>query len=151
MQEQLQVLKELQELDQERRTLAQQRQGLVAETAQLCGEVERIQAMVDSLAATIAGRQDERGALRGRAVAAAVVVSANHRHREAFPRRAAAPHKGSEERRPTGAAARSVAGCHRYGRVAIPRFGKPMRSRHGEALSGGISCLELRYVRRGPG
>jgi hypothetical protein len=66
VQEQLQVLKELQELDQERRTLAQQRQGLVAETAQLCGAVERIQAMVDSLAATIAGRQDERKELTGK-------------------------------------------------------------------------------------
>ena len=66
MQNQLQVLRELQELDQERRTLAQQRQGLAAETGQLREAVERIQEMVDSLAATIGDRQEERKELTGR-------------------------------------------------------------------------------------
>jgi predicted nucleic acid-binding Zn-ribbon protein len=66
VQNQLQVLRELQELDQERRTLAQQRQGLAAETGQLREAVERIQEMVDSLAATIGDRQEERKELTGR-------------------------------------------------------------------------------------
>lgn len=66
MQEQLQVLRELQELDQERRKLAQQRQELEAETGQLLDAVERIQEMVDSLAAAIGGRQEERKELTGK-------------------------------------------------------------------------------------
>mgnify|MGYP001122431421 CR=1 FL=1 len=66
MQEQLQVLRELQELDQERRKLAQQRQELEAETGQLLNAVERIQEMVDSLAAAIGGRQEERKELTGK-------------------------------------------------------------------------------------
>jgi len=66
VQEQLQVLRELQELDQERRKLAQQRQELEAETGQLLNAVERIQEMVDSLAAAIGGRQEERKELTGK-------------------------------------------------------------------------------------
>lgn len=60
MQEQLQVLRELQELDQERRKLVQQRQGLEGESGQLCEAVARVREMVDSLAATIDERQNER-------------------------------------------------------------------------------------------
>jgi predicted nucleic acid-binding Zn-ribbon protein len=66
VQEQLQVLRELQELDQERRKLAQQRQLLDEETGRLQGAVERVQEMADSLAAAIAERQDERKELTGR-------------------------------------------------------------------------------------
>jgi predicted nucleic acid-binding Zn-ribbon protein len=66
VQEQLQVLRELQELDQERRKLAQQHQVLDEETGQLHDAVERVQEMVDSLAATIAGRQEERRELVGK-------------------------------------------------------------------------------------
>lgn len=66
MQEQLQVLRELQELDQERRNLAQQRQLLEEESGRLQSAVERIQEMADSLAATIAERQEERKELTGR-------------------------------------------------------------------------------------
>ncbi len=66
MQNQLQVLRELQELDQERRKLVQQRQVLAAETGQLCEMVERIQEMVDSLATTIGDRQEERKELTGK-------------------------------------------------------------------------------------
>jgi len=66
VQEQLQTLKELQELDQERRHLAQQQQTLTDEAGQLNGAVERIQEMVDSLAAAIAGLQEERKELTGK-------------------------------------------------------------------------------------
>lgn len=66
MQEQLRVLRELQALDQERRTLVQQRQLLEEETGQLQGAVERVQEMVDSLVTTIAGLQDERKELTGK-------------------------------------------------------------------------------------
>jgi len=66
VQNQLQVLRELQELDQERRTLVQQRQGLAAETGQLYEAVQRIQEMVDSLTATIGERQEERKELTGK-------------------------------------------------------------------------------------
>lgn len=66
MQEQLQTLKELQELDQERRHLAQQQKALTDEAGQLNGAVERIQEMVDSLATAIAGRQEERKELTGK-------------------------------------------------------------------------------------
>jgi predicted nucleic acid-binding Zn-ribbon protein len=66
VQEQLQVLRELQELDQERRKLAQQRQLLDEETGRLQGAVERVQEMADSLAAAIAERQEERKELTGR-------------------------------------------------------------------------------------
>jgi hypothetical protein len=66
VQEQLQILRELQELDQERRALAQQRQLLTEETGQLCSAVERIREMVDSLAATIAELEGERRELVGK-------------------------------------------------------------------------------------
>ena len=58
--EQLQVLKALQALDCERRELIQQRQQLAEEQAGLQGELDRVQAMANSLAGTIAARQEER-------------------------------------------------------------------------------------------
>jgi len=64
--EQLQVLKALQTLDRERRELIQQRQLLDDEQGKLQGEVDRVQAMVDSLAGTIAVCQDERRELLGK-------------------------------------------------------------------------------------
>jgi len=66
VQEQLQILRELQELDQERRHLVQQQQTLNDEAGQLSGAVERIQEMVDCLAAAIAERQEERKELTGK-------------------------------------------------------------------------------------
>ncbi|MHB8707382.1 MAG: zinc ribbon domain-containing protein [Desulfuromonadales bacterium] len=64
--EQLQVLKALQALDQERRELIQQRQKLDEEQAVLQVELERVQAMADSLADTIETRQEERRELLGK-------------------------------------------------------------------------------------
>jgi hypothetical protein len=66
VQEQLQVLKALQTLDQTRRELLLQRQQLDNEQAVLLAEVSRVQAMADSLAATIAARQAEREELLGK-------------------------------------------------------------------------------------
>jgi hypothetical protein len=66
VQEQLQVLKALQTLDQTRRELLLQRQQLDNEQAVLLAEVSRVQAMADSLAATIAARQTEREELLGK-------------------------------------------------------------------------------------
>lgn len=66
MPEQLQVLKALQALDQERRELIQQRQKLDEEQAVLQVELERVQAMADSLADTIEARQEERRELLGK-------------------------------------------------------------------------------------
>lgn len=66
MPEQLQVLKALQALDQERRELIQQRQKLDEEQAVLQVELERVQAMADSLADTIETRQEERRELLGK-------------------------------------------------------------------------------------
>lgn len=66
VQEQLQVLKALQTLDQNRRELLLQRQQLDNEQAVLLAEVSRVQAMADSLAATIAARQTEREELLGK-------------------------------------------------------------------------------------
>jgi hypothetical protein len=66
VQEQLQVLKALQTLDQNRRELLLQRQQLDNEQAVLLAEVSRVQAMADSLAATIAARQAEREELLGK-------------------------------------------------------------------------------------
>ena len=66
VQEQLQVLKALQTLDQTRRELLLQRQQLDNEQAVLLAEVSRVQAMADSLAATIATRQAEREELLGK-------------------------------------------------------------------------------------
>ena len=66
MQEQLQVLKELQGLDRQRRELLQQRQQLVEEEAGLQEQVDRVQAMVDSLVANIVAREAERAELLGR-------------------------------------------------------------------------------------
>jgi predicted nucleic acid-binding Zn-ribbon protein len=64
--EQLQVLKALQALDCERRELIQQRQQLADEQAGLQGELDRVQAMADSLAGTIAARREERQELLGK-------------------------------------------------------------------------------------
>ena len=64
--EQLQVLKALQALDRERRELLLQRQQLDEEQGKLQCAVDRIQEMVDSLAAAIAACQDERRELLGR-------------------------------------------------------------------------------------
>ena len=64
--EQLQVLKTLQALDRERRELIQQRQQLDEEQAKLQVELDRVQAMADSLAGTIATRQEERQELLGK-------------------------------------------------------------------------------------
>jgi predicted nucleic acid-binding Zn-ribbon protein len=64
--EQLQVLKALQALDCERRELLLQRQQLAEEQAGLQVEVDRVQAMADSLAGTIAARQEERRELLGK-------------------------------------------------------------------------------------
>jgi len=60
VQEQLQVLKALQALDRDRRELLQQRQLLDGEQAVLQVEVDRVQAMADSLATAIAAGQEER-------------------------------------------------------------------------------------------
>jgi hypothetical protein len=62
----LQVLKELQTLDRERQELLRQRQQLDEELAGLRGELERVQAMADTLAGTIDERQEERQELVGR-------------------------------------------------------------------------------------
>lgn len=64
--EQLQVLKALQTLDRERRELLLQRQKLDEEQAGFQGELDRVQAMVDSLAGEIAARQEERRELLGK-------------------------------------------------------------------------------------
>jgi len=64
--EQLQVLKALQVLDRERRELLQHRQQLDDELARLQVELDRVQEMVDSLAGTIAERQEERHELLGK-------------------------------------------------------------------------------------
>jgi predicted nucleic acid-binding Zn-ribbon protein len=64
--EQLQVLNALQALECERRELIQQRQQLAGEQAGLQGELDRVQAMADSLAETIAARQEERRDLLGK-------------------------------------------------------------------------------------
>ncbi|NJC87237.1 MAG: hypothetical protein FIB02_01700 [Desulfuromonas sp.] len=64
--EQLQVLKALQALDQERRELILQRQQLDEEQGRLQVEVDRIKAMVDSLTGTIETRQEERRELLGK-------------------------------------------------------------------------------------
>lgn len=66
MPEQLQVLKALQALDQERRELILQRQQLDEEQGRLQVEVDRIKAMVDSLTGTIETRQEERRELLGK-------------------------------------------------------------------------------------
>ena len=66
MPEQLQVLKALQALDRERRELLQQRQLLDDEQAGLQVELDRVQAMVDSLNGTMAARQEERLELLGK-------------------------------------------------------------------------------------
>jgi len=66
VQEQLQVLKELQALDRQRRELLQQRQQLVEEEAGLQVQVDRVQAMVDSLVANIVAREAEREELLGK-------------------------------------------------------------------------------------
>jgi predicted nucleic acid-binding Zn-ribbon protein len=60
VQEQLQVLKELQALDRQRRELMQQRQQFDGEGAGLQAELDRLQEMVDSLAAAIAAGQADR-------------------------------------------------------------------------------------------
>jgi len=64
--EQLDVLKALQALDRERRELLQQRQQLDDEQATLQVEVDRVQAMVDSLGTIIATHQEERRELLGK-------------------------------------------------------------------------------------
>lgn len=64
--EQMQVLKALQALDCERRELLQQRQQMEEEQARLQAELDRVQAMADSLAGTIAARQAERQELLGK-------------------------------------------------------------------------------------
>jgi len=64
--EQLQVLKALQVLDRERGELLQNRQQLDDELAKLQIELDRVQEMVDSLAGTIADRQEERRELLGK-------------------------------------------------------------------------------------
>jgi hypothetical protein len=66
VQEQLQVLKELQTLDRERRDLLHQRDKLGSEQSVLQAELERVQAMVDSLATTVAAYEDERQELLGK-------------------------------------------------------------------------------------
>ena len=66
MPEQLEVLKALQVLDRERRELLRQRQQLDDEQATLQVEIDRVQAMVDSLDRSIATRQEERQELLGK-------------------------------------------------------------------------------------
>ena len=66
MQEQLQVLKELQVLDRQRRELLQLRQQLVDEEAGLQVQVDRVQSMVDSLVGNIVAIEAERAELLGR-------------------------------------------------------------------------------------
>ncbi|TLM67334.1 MAG: hypothetical protein FDZ69_04365 [Deltaproteobacteria bacterium] len=64
--EQLQVLKALQALDRERRELLLQRQQLDEEQGRLQGDVDRVQAMVDSLATAIEACQEVRRELLGK-------------------------------------------------------------------------------------
>lgn len=66
MPEQLQVLRDLQALDRERRELFQQRQQLDEEQGKLQVELDRVQAMVDSLNGTIAVCQEVRRELLGK-------------------------------------------------------------------------------------
>jgi predicted nucleic acid-binding Zn-ribbon protein len=63
--EELQLLKELQDLDKERQTLEGQRQQYVTEQEQLQSDLSRVQEMVDSLAADIAILQGQRKELAG--------------------------------------------------------------------------------------
>lgn len=60
MQEQVQLLKELQEIDQDLNKVRQVMQQLEAEEATLGGELDRVQAMVDSLVADLEQLQAER-------------------------------------------------------------------------------------------
>lgn len=53
MQEEMQLLKELQAIDQELNRFGQGRQKLEAEQSALAGDLERVQSMVDRLAAEI--------------------------------------------------------------------------------------------------
>lgn len=66
MPEQLQVLKALQALDRERRELLQQRQQLEEEQGKLQIDVDRVQAMVDSLDGAIVAGQEVRRELLGK-------------------------------------------------------------------------------------
>ena len=63
MQEQLELLKELQELDKTLGSSRQQRQKLEAEQAVLGADLDRVQAMVDSLDASLTDLRDQRGDL----------------------------------------------------------------------------------------
>ncbi len=63
MQEQLELLKELQELDKALGGARQQRQKLEAEQAVLGADLDRVQAMVDVLDASLTDLRDQRGDL----------------------------------------------------------------------------------------
>lgn len=64
MQEQLELLKELQELDRTLREARQKRESLEQEQAVLDADLARVKEMVDSLDASIADLLDQRGDLR---------------------------------------------------------------------------------------
>ncbi len=63
MQEKLQLLKDLQALDRDRHTLLEQRQKFLGEQGLLQGELDRIQAMVDSLTTEMNGLDEQRSEL----------------------------------------------------------------------------------------
>jgi predicted nucleic acid-binding Zn-ribbon protein len=60
VQEKLQLLKELQALDIDRQALLEQRQSFIGEQGRLQSDLERVQAMVDSLSVEIGGLEEQR-------------------------------------------------------------------------------------------
>jgi predicted nucleic acid-binding Zn-ribbon protein len=64
VEQQMELLKDLQGLDQELSRIRENRQKLEAEQQEIVAELERVQAMIDSLAADIAVLEDQRGELK---------------------------------------------------------------------------------------
>jgi predicted nucleic acid-binding Zn-ribbon protein len=64
VEQQMELLKDLQGLDQELSRIRENRQKLEAEQQEIAAELERVQVMVDSLAADIAVLEEQRGELR---------------------------------------------------------------------------------------
>jgi predicted nucleic acid-binding Zn-ribbon protein len=64
VEQQMELLKDLQGLDQELSRIRENRQKLEAEQQEIVAELERVQVMIDSLAADIAVLEEQRGELR---------------------------------------------------------------------------------------
>jgi hypothetical protein len=64
VEQQMELLKDLQGLDQELSRIRENRQKLEAEQQEIVAELERVQAMIDSLGADIAVLEDQRGELK---------------------------------------------------------------------------------------